>query len=131
MPHDTVYITDVENEVLSVFIKRKVLDNPTIIATLEQLIFKLEDDMKAQLKRTRRIGANPGLPMDDKFVRGSIREMPKVGDSFIFYMDRLGKGWVTTSPVKSVQREGRTYTIETENSTYILVKGWGTDNENV
>lgn len=42
MPEETVYITDVENAILQIFIARKVMDNPTIIGTLEQLIEKLK-----------------------------------------------------------------------------------------
>lgn len=41
MPDETVYITDVENAILQIFIARKVMDNPTIIATLKDLIEKL------------------------------------------------------------------------------------------
>lgn len=41
MPDETVYITDVERDILQIFVNRKVLDNPTILATLQQLIEKL------------------------------------------------------------------------------------------
>lgn len=39
---DTVYITDIECEILSVFVKRKILTDAKIIGSLEALITKLE-----------------------------------------------------------------------------------------
>lgn len=42
MPDETIYITDVENALLGIFLERKVIDNETIINTLEQLIEKLK-----------------------------------------------------------------------------------------
>lgn len=41
MPDETVYITDVERDILQVFIRRQVFDNPTILATLNELMRKL------------------------------------------------------------------------------------------
>lgn len=132
MPSDTVYITDVENEILSVFIKRKVLDNPTIIATLEQLVGKLEDDVtKVQLKRTQRGPMNPPLVVDDGFVRGSMKRMPTVGESMQFFHRHMDEGWIVTSPVVDIEKNGQTWNIRTKNSSYTLIRGWGTANENV
>lgn len=42
MPDETVYITDVERDILQIFMQRGVLDNPTILATLRDLIEKLQ-----------------------------------------------------------------------------------------
>lgn len=42
MPDETVYITDVEVEILNIFTKRGVMDNPTILATLRDLMEKLQ-----------------------------------------------------------------------------------------
>lgn len=42
MVWDSIYITDVEAEILSVFVRRMVLDDKRIVGTLEALIEKLE-----------------------------------------------------------------------------------------
>lgn len=47
---ETVYITELETEVLGVFVRRKILKSGTIINTLESVIEKIrgyEDDRKA------------------------------------------------------------------------------------
>lgn len=39
---ETVYITELEAEVLSVFVRRKILETDKIVGTLEQVIEKIK-----------------------------------------------------------------------------------------
>lgn len=126
MSHDTIYITDVENEILSVFTKRKVFDNPTIIATLNELLAKLENDMHVQLRRTERGAHYIPLDVDAGFVRGTMTHMPRVGFPMQLFYTEMDKGWLVTTPVTSIVRDGAKWIVKTRNSTYTLLRGWGT-----
>lgn len=82
--------------------------------------------VKAQLRRDKHGPHYNQDRVDDGFVRGSYKDAPKFNECFRFFLGNLDAGWWTTSPVTDIIKNGRVTTVVTANSTYTLIKGWGT-----
>lgn len=62
--------------------------------------------------------------IEERFVDGTLPKRPKLGEQILFYYDKLGKGWIQTSPVKEIIPGPDVTIYRTENSEYHVKEGW-------
>lgn len=79
---------------------------------------------KIQLRRIVHAPVYNDDHIDLFFVKGTMKDTPTVGESFVFYRDHLDAGWWRTTPVLEVIEVGNDIHFTTQNSTYIVRKGW-------
>lgn len=80
--------------------------------------------MKIQLKRASSVAWAQRSSLDQDFQNGSIVRYPKIGESMVFYFDRMGKGSWHTTPITAVKKKPGIVVLITGNSEYHIKKGW-------
>lgn len=81
--------------------------------------------MKVQLRRIKTMPIHNETPLDDQFIKGSVKRLPVVGETLTFYHRHFGEGWWITTPIREIVKRGKQIDYITMNSIYTLVKGWG------